>query len=85
MPVTRISITVGPGRIKPQVGDRKFIRGVEHVRVLEQVKSGPHRGAYIRNGSGSCYEWIPLDKAPAYLRENPGRLIGNKPGCKVPA
>ncbi|ATI15687.1 hypothetical protein [Bordetella phage vB_BbrM_PHB04] len=75
----RIHISTAPARPRPQVGDRKFIRGVEHVRVLETVKSGPHRGAYIRTNSGPCYEWIPLDAAPRYLRDMPGRLIGKRP------
>ncbi len=84
--MTRIHINSGRARRpKPKVGDRKFIGGVEHVRVHEQVKSGPYRGSYVHSNGRPCYEWIPLDKAPEYLRDNPGRLVGQRPGYKVPA
>lgn len=67
---------VAPSRPKPKLGDRKMIRGVEHVRVLERVKEGPYKGAGVCRGNRSCYEWVPLSEAPAYLRDKPGRWIG---------
>lgn len=72
----RIHISYSPSRPKPAVGDRKMIRGVEHVRVLELVKDGPYKGAHVVKGNRPCYEWVPLDEAPEYLRNKPGRWVG---------
>lgn len=72
----RIHISRTPSRPKPALGDRKMIRGVEHVRVLERVKEGPFKGAHVVRGNRTGYEWVPLDEAPAYLRDKPGRWIG---------
>ena len=64
----RIHITVGgKSRPKPRVGDRKVIRGVEHVRQFQRVQSGPYRGAYIVNNGRPCYEWVPVEsKEPGH-------------------
>ncbi|MEN7531926.1 hypothetical protein [Cupriavidus sp. DL-D2] len=74
----RIHITVGgERRPKPQVGDRKMIRGVEHVRIFERVKTGPYKGSYVVGSSGrNLFEWVPLAQAPAHLRDKTGRRIG---------
>lgn len=69
-------------RPKHAVGDRKMIRGVEHVRVLERVKDGPYKGAYVVSGNRSCYEWMPLGEAPKYLRDKPGRWVGKPPATQ---
>jgi hypothetical protein len=67
--MTRIHITTGskPRRPKPRVGDRKLIRGVEHVRVFERVTIGPHRGAYVVDSRGRPrFEWVPVEKPNEY-------------------
>lgn len=75
----RIVITSAPSRPKPATGDRRFIRGVEHVRVQSRCTFGPCTGAYIVSNGRPVYEWIPLEQAPEYLRNKPGRLVGKRP------
>lgn len=60
-------------RPKPKVGDRRMLRGVEYVRVLARDS---RTGAYIVSGGRDCFEWMPLDEAPSYLRDRPGRWVG---------
>ena len=57
----RVTFSSALSRPKPRVGDRKVIGGVEHVRVLQRVKSGPHEGAYVINHGRPCYEWEPVE------------------------
>lgn len=71
-----IHFSTTPSRPKPKVGDRRMLRGVEHVRLLEVVKSGPHKGAHVVSNGRPCFEWVPLDEAPTYLRDKPGRWVG---------
>ena len=65
--MTRIHITIGgKRRPKPQVGDRKMIGGVEHVRVLQRVQIGPDKGAYVVNRGRPCFEWVPVVEKSEY-------------------
>ena len=59
MPVTSISMTAGPTRKKPRAGDRKIIKGVEHIRIPATVKTGPYRGSHIVSNGRACFEWVP--------------------------
>jgi hypothetical protein len=56
----RITITTTPARRKPQVGDRKLIGGVVHVRKLKMCRDS--RGNIIgvdKTGGRYHYEWAP--------------------------
>lgn len=75
----KITISSAPYKPKPAVGDRKLIRGIEHVRILDVVKYGPYRGAQRVSNGRPWYEWIPLDEAPKYLQDKPGRKVGRWP------
>lgn len=74
----RITFSTAPQRPRPAVGDRKMIRGEEHVRVLDVVKSGPYKGALRVSNGRSCFEWVPLSEAPKHLRDKPGRMVGKR-------
>lgn len=56
-----IHISIGGGRKKPRVGDRKEIRGVLHERQLKRVYDarGNCLGTDHTNGRYH-YEWIPV-------------------------
>lgn len=56
----RIHISSGPRRKKynPQPGDRRVIRGVEHVRVHRLAYNGLRQ---VSNGR-YLYDWIPADE-----------------------
>ena len=64
--MTTIHITRAPKRKKPKPGERKIIKGVEHVRCYHMVNIGtqwaPHY-AYDRTGGRQRYEWVPVDQA----------------------
>lgn len=56
----RITITTAPRRPKPQVGDRKLIGGVVHVRKFKRVRD--FHGNIIGwdcTGGKPRYEWVP--------------------------
>jgi hypothetical protein len=57
----RITITTGPSRPKPKEGDRKVIRGVEHIRVFRRSQ-----GCYVVSGGRHCYDWVPVSEAKAH-------------------
>lgn len=69
---------IRPARPRPQVGDRRMLRGREHVRMLARAKIGPEAYAYITRNGRPCFNWVPLEEAPDYLRDKPGRWIGRK-------
>ena len=71
-----IHFSTTPPRAKSKVGDRRMLRGVEHVRVFDVVKEGPYRGMQVVSNGRPCFEWVPLDEAPTYLRDKPGRWVG---------
>lgn len=57
----RITISTAPARIKPHVGDRKMIRGVEHVREFKKCHDA--RGnpiGYDCTGGRQNYVWVPV-------------------------
>jgi hypothetical protein len=63
----KITIIYGPSRRKPKVGDRKIIRGVEHIRVFSYVTNW--RGDRIGldcTGGKQRYEWVPVSEARAH-------------------
>lgn len=66
----------GRPRHAPASGDRRMLRGVEHIRVPRRVTDGPNRGAYVVSGSRQLYDWVPLDQAPEHLRSFSGRWVG---------
>lgn len=56
----RITFATTPARRKPQVGDRKLIGGVVHVRKFKMVRD--FRGNIIARdctGGKPRYEWVP--------------------------
>ena len=64
MKVTFIS---GSRKPKPREGDRKIIRGVEHIRVFKYVTN--MRGERIGldcTGGKQRYEWVPISDARVY-------------------
>jgi hypothetical protein len=56
--ITKIVMTSGPTRKKPQEGDEKVVKGVLMVRRRARVQSGPHKGAMLSNNGRPCYEWV---------------------------
>jgi hypothetical protein len=57
----RITITTGPARRKPQVGDRKLIGGVVHVRKLKHCRDAYGRVIGVDKTNGRYhYEWVPV-------------------------
>ena len=58
--MTRITITSGPIRNKPRVGDRKEINGVMHVRQLKVAYFGGKRLGFDCTGGRQRYEWVPV-------------------------
>jgi len=70
----RIHISTAPARPKPKVGDRRMLRGVEHVRVFARSQ-----GAYVVSNGRPCFDWVPLSELPrelSHLRDKPGRWVG---------
>jgi hypothetical protein len=60
----RIHVSYGPTRKKPKVGDRRTIRGIEHIRVFRRVHN--MRGepiGYDCTGGSQKYDWAPLTDA----------------------
>jgi hypothetical protein len=57
----RITITTAPARRKPQVGDRKLINGVVHVRKLKHCRDAYGRVIGVdKTGGRYHYEWAPV-------------------------
>jgi hypothetical protein len=61
----RIHVTYGaPTRKEPKVGDRRIIRGLEHIRVFRRAHDS--RGnviGYDCTGGRQNYDWVPLADA----------------------
>ncbi|MFM0432299.1 hypothetical protein PQQ75_25035 [Paraburkholderia aspalathi] len=57
----RITITSGPSRPKLKQGDRKIIRGIEHIRVFRMSQ-----GCVVVSSGRYCYDWVPVSEAKAY-------------------
>ena len=63
----KITITMGRSRPKPRVGDRKVIRGVEHIRVFRYAtNSRGERIGFDCTGGKQRYDWVPVSEARAY-------------------
>ena len=63
----KITITMGRSKPKPRVGDRRVIRGVEHIRVFRYVtNSCGERIGFDCTGGRQRYDWVPLSDARAY-------------------
>ncbi|WP_101684927.1 hypothetical protein [Cupriavidus pauculus] len=64
----RIHITIGSARRpKPRVGDRKLIRGVEHIRVFKYATdTHGRRIGFDCTGGRQLYEWVPVSEARSY-------------------
>lgn len=58
----KINIRTGPVRKKPSVGDRKIIKGVEHIRQLEIINHPLYGRCYNRTGGRDHFVWIPVHK-----------------------
>jgi len=59
----KIIITTNPQRKKPQVGDRKIIKGVLHERRLKYAKDFHGRIIGLDcTGGRQNYEWRPIIK-----------------------
>lgn len=59
----RITITSGPARRAPRIGDRRVTK--KHGLQLRVVET--HHGMWVRSGSRYCYAWLAL-----------GELIGTE-------
>lgn len=57
----KITFLRGPKRPKPRIGDRRVIRGVEHVRVFRMARDGRGRViGYDCTGGRQRYDWQPV-------------------------
>lgn len=54
----RIRFITAPTRPKPRAGDRKMIKGVEHVRTFRRAPCG----ALVVSGSRYLYDWTPVTR-----------------------
>ncbi|WP_321820842.1 MULTISPECIES: hypothetical protein [unclassified Burkholderia] len=62
--ITSIRVTSGTVKKKPRVGDRRVVRGVEHIRVFRMARD--IRGniiGYDCTGGRQRYDWVPLADA----------------------
>lgn len=55
--ITYMSVTYGAVRPKPQVGDRKCVKGVWYVRVRETRTEFGRIMDVVSNGR-PCYKWV---------------------------
>lgn len=53
-----VRLICGPARRKPKAGDRKVIKGIEHVRVFRRASCG----ALVVSGSRQLYDWVPAKR-----------------------
>lgn len=63
--MTTIHISRAPTREKPQLGDRKEIKGVEHIRCFSITNIGTSLNpiyALDCTGGRQRYEWVPVDE-----------------------
>jgi hypothetical protein len=60
MPVTKMTLHYARGAIRkpPRVGDRRLIRGVEHIRVFRR-----RGGCVVVSNGRHLYDWVPLGEA----------------------
>ncbi|MWA16526.1 hypothetical protein [Burkholderia pseudomallei] len=66
-----IHISNRPRRPKPKVGDRRVIRGVEHIRVFKMATDMLGRAiGYDCTGGRQRFEWVPVSEARAHRAEH---------------
>ena len=63
--LTSIRFSSAKPRPKPEEGQRKVIKGVDHVRVMSRANENGRVVGFNCTGGRQNYEWMPLDKAIA--------------------